>query len=168
MIILCAFINGMLRPETEEALARYPETRFVQLDKDYPRAYGKLLTQYWEAGETFLNVEQDMRPSEENIQHMRDCTEQYCAGVYEWSTDVGPALGFTCFRSEFLHRYPNAMADANARSTWKQLDVTLQRSILVRLYGEQPHVHEKVVHLNPARELVEGASEVPLAVLPAW
>jgi hypothetical protein len=65
-------------------------------------------------------------------------------------------------------KYPSVMAEANSRATWSQLDVTLQRSILVKRFEEQPHVHPVVTHLNASKALMEGADPTPLASLPAW
>lgn len=159
----------MLRDETERALAPHPETCFVQIDPRDPYHYGRLLTEYWEdPTEDLLVCEQDMLPADADIELMRECPCEYGSASYEWLTDVGPALGFCRFRVEFMLRYPDVMREAASRATWKQLDVTLQRSILVRVHGEQPHVHPQITHLNQFKALMEGASPVPLETLPAW
>ena len=169
MRILCPFVEGMLRDETAEALAPWPKTTFAPIPADDPYAYGNLLARAWAFGnDDLLIVEQDILPSANDIELMRTCPEPYCAATYEWKTDVGPALGFTRFRREFMQKYPSVMLEASRRATWKQLDVTLQRSILVAIYEEQPHIHPQVTHLNAEKKLMEGASPIPLERLPAW
>jgi hypothetical protein len=159
----------MLRDETERALAIYPDTRFVMLNRTDPHHYGRLLTAYWEdPDDDLLICEQDILPQPSDIELMRTCPEPYCGAPFAWKTDVGVALGFTRFRREIMLRYPSVMAEASKRATWSQLDVTLQRSILVKRFGEQPHVHPTVTHLNSAKALMEGADPTPLASLPAW
>ncbi len=167
MNIICPFIPGMLRDETQEAL-RAEGAWFYPLDPEDGRAYGKVLVHEWTKAEDFLIVEQDMLPTKADIQLMRDCPEQYCAAVYAWTTDIGPSLGFTRFRREFMLRYPDAMREANERAEWYQLDVVLQRAILVRDHNEQPHIHPQVVHLNEAKALRPDADPNPLQHLPAW
>ena len=65
MKILCAYIEGMLRDETEAALSAFPETRFHMLDSRDPFAHGRLLAEYWRDAEDFLIVEQDILPLRE-------------------------------------------------------------------------------------------------------
>ena len=170
MQIVCAYIDGLLREETEAVLASQPDVRFHPLPAHDPFAYGRLLADYWRgAADDLLIVEQDILPTAADISLMAVCPNLYCGAPYEWTTDVGVALGFTRFRREFMLQYPTAMEQTIARGLgWKQLDVTFQRAILVRQYGEQPHVHPQVRHLNAEKKLMEGADPNPLQTLPAW
>lgn len=174
MKIVTVYTPGALRDETEEALLLHWAGRGtwvpVEIAVNDPLAYGQIIAELWAAGESFAVVEPDVLVRDDVIDGFLNCPEPYCAWPYAWLTDVGPALGCTRFRAEFLARYPDAMKEVlSTNVSWRQLDVVLMRHVLVREYGEQPHVHlPPVVHLNEAKALLPEANPEPLMSLPAW
>lgn len=150
MKIVCPYVDVPL-PETEDCLD------LSGLDIDYvdtsddERAYGRLLCELWAADEGFIIVEMDMAFEAEQLFRLIDCPEPYCAGVYDWTTNTGPAMGFTKFGAELIEACPRAGLGLSSLS-WRQLDVIFMRRILGHTYGWQPHVHlPPVRHLNPAQ-----------------
>lgn len=170
MIFFCAYSD--LRPETRTALlacCREHELRFAHVgDDDY--AYGRCLERLWEGGRDFAVVEQDIVIRPDVVDAFTACPEPYCCFPYSWSTEVGPALGCTRFRSELLAAHPEAMREAVATPSaygqpghWRQLDVYLMRRILRDRHRLQPHVHlPPVEHLNEQRVLLPGADPTPV------
>ena len=170
--IVCCYIDGMLRPETEDALVGQagPMVDLVRLS-DSPHSYGQTLAAYWRRGAEgeydLAIVEQDVVIRPDVIDAFLNCPCEYGAFPYSWGPEVGPALGCTRFRVPFMQRYPDAMRLANLRATWRQLDVVFQRHILVREHGEQPHIcGPQVEHLNQAKQPRRDVRFVE--TLPAW
>lgn len=159
-----------LRPETLDGLrfARKRDVMFVDVSAS-PYAYGELLERLWDAGETFCLIEHDIEIGPSTLYDFRACNYGYCGAPYAWTTNVGVALGCVRFRDSFIAQHPLAVRKAlDKKPTFAQLDVCLQRAILVREYGQQPHVHACVIHHNAAKALLPDASPEPLAVLPSW
>lgn len=168
-----------LQPATRRALLAYAHDHqldFVHLD-DPEYGYGRLLQQVWAQGETFAIVEHDIVVNPGTIADFDSCPELYCAAPYAWTTQVGPALGCTRFRTELLESVPDAIDQVLATpSAWgepghfRQLDVFLMRRVLRDQHGLQPHVHlPPVEHLNPKQALLPGASAEPrMKVVETW
>lgn len=175
MIVVCCYVPGMLKAETEVAIRQSGEPfAFFSLDGDNPFSYGRTLAKMWaqclDSGDDLCVVEQDVVIRPDVVEAFRDCPCEYGGFPYSWGTDVGVAMGCTRFRSSFIARYPAAMQQAVGKNvTWRQFDVVFQRHILVREYGEQPHLcGPEVVHLNEAKRRLPDANPVPLETLPAW
>ena len=176
LAIVTCFIPGALREETanaiHDAITDLPDVTWHQhvIDPANDYEYGLVLRDYWDsATDDLFVIESDIVVNPDTIQSFIDCPNWYCASSYAWLTNVGPALGCTRFRREFMQKYPDAMDEAQKRCTWRQLDVTLQRAILVRIHGEQPCVdHGIVEHLGPKGTLLPDADPTPLRELPAW
>lgn len=173
MIWLCAYTAAGVYSETFTALEEHvPDGDAVRLIDVGPDAYlyGRLLGECWDYQSDLAVVEQDIVIRADVADAFASCEHDYCCFPYAWTTCVGPALGCTRFRKEFLARYPDAMRDALATPSsyglpgyWKQLDVFLMRRILRDQHGEQPHVHlPPVEHLNPEQALIAGASPEPV------
>ncbi len=149
MKIVCPH-TGAPHPETLLSLAATDykiEHRYTAGDT----GYAELVMQLWRAGEGFTIIEQDVAFQSEQLQTMLECERDYCAGVYEWTTNIGPALGFTKFGDELLNEVP--VPTLNGVS-FRQLDVILMRHILGRKYQRQPHLHlPPVKHCNPKQKL---------------
>lgn len=101
----------------------------------------------WRDRAGFMIIEQDIAFEPQQLLTVLDCARPYCAGVYEWTTNIGPALGFTKFGPELVQSVP---VPGLARVPWQQLDTYLMRDVLGCRYGWQPHLHlPPVRHLNP-------------------
>lgn len=172
MKVVTVCVPGQLTRETRNALRKHwrrPLETFIHfIDPEAPKAYERIIREYWEAGEDFAVVEPDIVIREDVAEAFQLCPCKYGCFPYNWVTDVGPALGCTWFRSELLHQYPDAMAKVSSKNiSWKQLDVVLMRHVLAREYGEQPHVHLPAVqHLN--KPLLPEANPEPLLSVPHW
>ena len=170
MIALCAHVGEThLRPETIQALSDFwqGDIHYSLLDAGDVFSYSYLLSAYWDLGESFAVIEPDIVIRADVDDAFHNCPEPYCCFPYAWQTHVGPALGCTRFRAEFLARFPDAMQKATRhRIGWRQLDVVLLRHVLAREYKQQPHVHlPPVEHLNPRQQARADAPlllEVPL------
>lgn len=166
--------NSPWRMESRRALSKWfrrphlIEMHYVEEDDHY--GYVRILSQYWKQGDDFAVVEPDIVVRPDVVSDFIHCEHTYCAYPYAWTTNVGPALGCTWWRSDFLKKYPDAMEEVMKRQvTWRQLDVVLMRHILARGYGEQPHVHlPPVRHLNEAKQLLPDADPTPLMEVPLW
>lgn len=170
-IVTCA-TRGQLRKETIDALtAHWMRPNYLSIhmltDGDV-FGYGKTLQKHWEQGEDFAIVEPDIVIRKDVADAFLNCPYAYCCFPYAWVTNIGPALGCTRFRTEFLRDHPTAMREAtNTGVSWRQLDVVLQRHILWGVHKEQPHVHlPPVEHLNEAKQLMEGADPTPMMAVP--
>lgn len=158
-----------LRPETYRATRDWPgvEYRYVGGDE---YEYGRLLRELWADGQSFLICEHDMRPTREQLLHMLDCDSEFCAGVYPWTTCVGPALGFTRWRDSFIATYPHVMEIASRIPSnygdpghWKQMDVWVMAAVLRDFYHENPCIHlPPVEHLNKGQALLPIHSGKPV------
>ena len=172
MKIVTAFVPGQLRLKTVEAVCKYWHGEYVihVLKADDPYGYARILTEHWESFEDFMVVEPDIVIRKDVVKAFKECECQYGAFPYPWTTNVGPALGCTWFRSSFLARYPNVMREVLTRQvSWNQVDVVLMRHILARRYNEQPHVHlPQVEHLNEKKQLLPEADPTPMMSLPHW
>lgn len=176
--ITCCHTPGQLCDETREALCRHqlPGTHvlFTEIPAGDPHAYGHALAAQWklalERGHALAVVEPDIVVRRDVIVSFLTHEAGYVAYPYPWTTDVGPALGCNRFSAAFIARYPTAMREAvDSGVGWEQLDVVFVRHVLARKYGEQPTVLlPPVVHLNEAKELLPGASSVPLMSVPHW
>lgn len=155
---------GEPHPDTIATLAAWGGSVELVDISGSPYAYGQLLRELWAAGEDFLIVEQDIVASPAAFAEMITCPNPYCAAPYPWSTTLGPALGFTRFRSLLLRCHPLAAdiacrlpSDYGEPGHWRQLDVRLMQSVLRDHVGLQPCCHPPVEHRNPASRLIRGA-----------
>jgi hypothetical protein len=161
VIIVTCTTPGSITPETEKAIEEHwtswgNDWNVYYINKGYPQHYGEILAHYWEKGEDFCVVEPDIVIREDVADALHGCSCTYGCFPYAWGTHIGPALGCTWFRSQFLAEHPNAMKDS-MHVGWRQLDVVLMRHVLAR-NGIQPHIHNpQVEHLNPLKQAVENA-----------
>ncbi len=164
-----------LYPQTRSSLQRYAsswEVEYRDVSGD-EYAYGRLLDELWSCGISFCIIEQDIQIRADVLSSFEDCPHEFCAFPYAWTTTVGPALGCTRFRREFMEEYPNAMEQAldvpSAHGNpghWKQLDWALICKVLVHGHGLQPCVHlPPVEHRNTAQALLPGADPTPQTVI---
>lgn len=174
MRVICPH-TGEPHPDTTAALARWPGSIELVDVSESPYAYAQLLRELWADAEDFLLVEHDVVPGPGAIAQMAACPNPYCAAPYPWTTTLGPALGFTRFRSLLLRCYPSAAEIACRLPSaygdpghWRQLDVRLMQSVLRDHHGLQPCCHPPVEHRNDAKRLVQGAVYTPTVDGRSW
>ncbi len=148
MKVVCPCTDG-LRQETLDCLlaanAAGVRVEFRNV-RTSPTAYAELITELWAERRGFLIVEEDMSFTVEQLQSLIKCDRPYCANPYEWTTNIGPALGFTKFGARVLRDVPTPNLHGVA---WNQVDYVLMRTILGRTHHRQPHLHlPPVQHLN--------------------
>jgi hypothetical protein len=119
--------------------------------------YWNFFEHWWQTGSSFILLEQDNVPFPGALQAMWDCPEGWCVHEYLIQTKYTWALGCTKFSAPFINQFPDLMkealsghiwADYESRAWW-ELDVRVNQTLL-RLYGQEPHIHQPpVLHLNP-------------------
>lgn len=182
--VVCCYVLGQLRDETRDALhdcfeeSIFTSGRATLLEGEIPadddKAYGRILAREWKAAyiayDSLAIVEPDIVIRSDVVDAFLDCECEYGGFPYSWGPEVGVALGCTRFSAAFIERYPKLMERAVASAvSWRQFDVVVQRHLLVREFGEQPHICGPTVeHLNPLKQLRPGADPTPIATLPAW
>lgn len=161
--------TGVIHIDTKQSIERHwsGEWHTHLIDKRDPTHYTRILTAYWAVGEDFWIVEPDIVIREDVVEAVQSCGCDYGCYPYSWLTNVGPALGCTWFRAPILERHQDAMHYVqSSRVGWQQQDVVLMRHILAAR-GEQPHVHlPPVEHLNPRKQLQEGADPTVMMKVP--
>lgn len=172
MKIVTVATPGALKDETSSALLEFwPGEHHLHLIQPGDlMGYGRILRDYWEAGDDFMVIEPDIVIRKDVADAFINCPCVYGCFPYNWLTDCGAALGCTWFRKEILQAVPDAMARVQAQNvTWRQVDVILMRHVLAREHGHQPHIHlPPVKHLNPNKELLPEANPEPLTYVPHW
>ena len=124
-------------------------------------AYAELVMELWKHGEGFAIVEADMAFPPEALQRLVECENDYCAGIYPWSTQLGPALGFTKFGTSLLN---NVNVPNLGGTHYRQTDIAVLRLQLGRRHQRQPHLHlPPIRHLNPKQALRPEFQHLTLA-----
>ena len=173
--VVVHYVPGLLRHETEDALAVYSTPRssveYRPVDPRDPTDYGKKIAAMWrecaESSDDLVLIEHDVEIGPTTLFDFRACSHLYCGNPFAWVTNVGVAMGCTRFRAEFIEEFAFAVDEALAIAPhFRQFDVIFQRRVLAKRYGAQPHVHAPVVHLNEEKRLRPGASPVPLEGVP--
>ena len=116
--------------------------------------YWDLLVRLLDRQEPFLIVEQDMRPTPEQVEEVWLCDQAACAISYDvYRGDVVRvygdygALGFTLFRSKILMTQVMRQLVELGPITWSRLDGHVYRAL--RVAGHRYHVHPgSVRHLH--------------------
>ena len=109
--------------------------------------YFQFFHETWRAGETFLNIEQDIEIHAAVIPSMEKCPEPWCLYPYSGAISPGPpisnfllkkSLGCTRFSAELLTAHPHLLDDVPSRD-WQRLDA----EVFPRLdwLGYTPHFH---------------------------
>ena len=160
MKVVCGW--SQLEPATREALDNCGHPVTYEYVGHSDTAYPEMIARLFSEGNAFLNVEHDVVPDKACLRAMVRCHEPFCAAPYEWTTNVGPALGCTKFSGDFLADFPTAAAEALGGS-FRQFDYVLMRTVLAGKYRQRPHVHlPPAEHLNPAQQLVAPFDELSL------
>ena len=128
-------------------------------------AYGRLLADLWDEGETFLNIEHDIfGVTPEIVREFETCPEEWCSSPYDYFNKSakgrpGGGLGCTKFGAKLMARWPEAMETARQLPCtghpighWCVMDLTIYR-VLRRggLYAsewpaERHQTHTEVRH----------------------
>ena len=135
-------------PEALAALDGWPVEQ-VDVSSD-DQAYYRLLADLWHSGEDFCLVEQDIVIPTGALQHLADCPEEWCAGVYwmPWGS-WGSWFGMVRFRGSLTVRHPDLPESIEHRH-WSALDSATMNHLRALGYSE-PHRHEFVKHLTKGR-----------------
>lgn len=152
--IVVPFVLGGLRSETTEALTNYPADFELMEAED---SYFQLIRRLWAAGRTFLTVEQDIVPTEQQLDELMSCGELWCAYEYEYPPfGLYAGMGCTKFSAQLLHAAHRAL---DITGTWKdakhppmhwcRVDGWLKKYLLD--HGFNQHVHGEVKHLHKGR-----------------
>lgn len=169
MRLVCCYVEDQIMDETILAIEHHwGDADFHVLSTKDPTHYIRVINDYWKAGVGIFVVEPDIVIRPDVVEAVLYCECEYGCFPYQWLTNVGPALGCTWFRGSFMRKYPNLIQTVlQSRVSWKQFDVFLMRNLLARQFNEQPHVHlPPVDHLNPNKQLMEGADPTPLMEVP--
>lgn len=143
-----------LRPETAEALDASGLPR-EEIQVDDGDGYCRLLSDLWEAGETFAVVEQDIVVSPETLPALAGCTGDWCGFPFPYlASDAYYGLGCVKFSAALLARIPDAMGrvalmhdETHPPRHWCRLDGWLQQ--VLRESGEKRCEHMPPVgHLH--------------------
>ncbi len=132
MRVFIPFTN--LRVETYLAV---PQAILVPL-KDKEHGYGKYLWDRWQEMKTFINVEQDVVPTQEILQEMWGCEKNFC--VTSFKENEGPSLlGCVKFTGEFISQTPGLFDDY---PDWRHCDTQIAKSChdLYHQHGAVGHV----------------------------
>ena len=152
--VVVPYVPGMLQPATVESLGDLPGVRYSEIDPDDDAGYSRVLIALWEAGESFVIVEQDVAPPPGWFYEMDACPNRWCtrppAGRIglDW-------LGCARFSAPLLAEHPTIMADAMALTddgdtpgTWRKADVRLARTLRVEHVAPCQHM-PPVEHHHP-------------------
>ena len=159
-----------LRQETYRATRNWPNVTYRYVG-DSDTAYAEWLCELWADGEGFIVCEHDVVPAKGALKELADCPHGYCSFPVALSVYLAPCMSLTKFSGEFLRAYPNVMdrvmrvpTNYGVNGHFRQLDTIVQQTVLLRRYGQQPHIHlPPAQHLNP-----EKSQLVPDAPLRTW
>lgn len=155
-VVLCPFVDGMLRNETRQALlGGFGSAVFYPLHPDDDGAYGRLLDKFWEVPGHLLVVEQDMVPTPGQIVELLACEQPWCQIEYHYGDGRYIAsLGFAKFSHDCKTAYPTAamLASRDAkgvihRAHWASMSENLAQQLI--RWHVMPHIHPgTVTHLH--------------------
>jgi hypothetical protein len=148
MKVVIPYVEGELADETKKWGEEH-EAEFVDLTGD-DEGYFQLISRLWREGDSFVVVEEDIVPNEEQFTSMLVCNEPWCAGVHKLHDhpDGAPevwSLGLMKFPTALTERVQIAMlAQALAEDkSWYRIDLCLYP--VIRLGGfSEPHLHGPV------------------------
>lgn len=130
-----------LRSETYHAI---PDGVLVPLT-DRTNGYGQYFKERWDAGEGFVNVEQDVVPKEGLIDEMVGCQSEVCFASYVYPgqperLNRGTYLGCVKISDKFIQRNPTLFD--NQPMNWSMPEGLIWAAL------EHPCHHDSVLHLH--------------------
>ena len=140
-------------PLAVAALHRHaPQAEIVDLGVEHD-AYYRLLSDLWQAGESFLVVEHDIEIHGSVLPQVAVCGGDWCVFPYygAGTSLLEHSLGCTRFAAPLLARQPDLMAKLPVRD-WRRLDCEMFPALLTA--GERRCVHRPMVdhhHIYPGR-----------------
>jgi hypothetical protein len=163
--IVVPHVDGMLRPETVEALEAsgrpYEMFRLSILDDE---AYGRAFRGWWTDGRTFCVVEQDNAPTAAQLDALEQCAGFHCSVPYRYmGKETADGLGCTKFTRGLIAAFPHAADRAMETGTrpqrtakWYQVDMGIYSYLSIVGVGNHVHrEHGLCVHLHEWPELTE-------------
>ncbi len=129
-----------LRSETYSAL---PGCVIVPLT-DRVKGYGKYFRDRWREGKSFINVEQDVLPTQEMISEISDCQSEICFSAYAYPgqperIERGTYLGCVKISDQFIQRNPTLFDN--------DMDWTSPEGVIWNA-SDSPCHHGPVLHLH--------------------
>lgn len=119
-----------------------PELRVI--DREDLFAYGRILHEFWQDGEPFINIEHDMAPWPGAIQALRSCELEFC--LFGYPRAEQGSMGMTRFSRELIRRFPK-LSETNhwSRASWNNVE----NAVLGGLKNVPKHQHfPHVAHLS--------------------
>jgi hypothetical protein len=140
--VIVPFVGGFLRPETRSL----PNVELRNVGSS-DQSYWELLVELWR-GETFIVVEHDIVPTQEQLQEIWDCPEEWCSRPYRMGDIETTALGCTKFDSRLMRRMPDLVESIlEQHRHWSGLDSMIVAGLHRR--GAKEHEHlPAVLHLH--------------------
>lgn len=115
----------------------------------HKHAYGDLLAEFWNRGDSFILLEQDVLPWPGALTEMWNCPKSWCAMplvVHQCVNETN--LGCVKFGKEFIETFPDLWKSypRNDIFDWRSLDSWLYQ----QLEPDRHHRHSPpAIHLNP-------------------
>ena len=154
---MIAYVGEMLAGGTKDAVhaSGIGAMRFNLEGSDDTR-YAHLLQRMWEAGNPFINVEQDIVPDPNVLWGMSRCHHEWCAMGYPVSgRDVFPGIGCMKFSARLIAEQPMAMylslyerAGKREWSHWRSCNERIVGHLVARgyrchrHYPDAQHLHD--------------------------
>lgn len=156
-VLVCVpYVGRMLRTLTRQAIeASGLRHQFFAIDRGTKGDYARWFARWWDSGETFVVVEQDIVCPPDWLRALAACPFPWCYHPYDVGHGpTGPMLGCAKFDGSLARAHPKAATAALKRSgrserwyPWQSLDVRLESQL--RGLGIEPHRHEpEVLHLH--------------------
>lgn len=154
--IVVPYVDGMLCPGTVRVVkgSGYPY-RFVQLDRNDPGGYGRLVRRLWEDCADVVLVEHDVVPTVAQLAEIGECGHDWCG--FNYVGDLypdGPMFGCVRLSRRLMCRHPAAATVAlvvgkrrDEEAEWWRVDALIARDLMIR--GERWTAHaSRVEHLH--------------------
>jgi hypothetical protein len=149
MRLVIAYTPGMLRPAVKQ-LGEDVGAEFIDVSGS-DLAYGELVADLWQQGDSFLLLEHDVLPTAALLEEMWNCGSEWCAGFawgYAEFRHLRPArfrvtaLMLNKFGADLLRQTPAVPSAVRVR--WTQVDLAL----LGVLAQHAPCLHGPMTHLR--------------------
>ena len=150
MIVMCCYANNGLGghvglQDATKAVVLAAGGYLVDVAGD-PEGYWKALNNAWDMGHGFINVEQDIVPTLEQLRELAECPADWCSFPTTIMGTLANELGCVKFSEALTLRYHGGLQGVGR--TWWGLDSGIYHRLAG--WGVRRHVHPgSVKHLNP-------------------